>query len=95
MNNILGIELTVTTERMAKGQRGSRCFCPIALAIRDRVLPETQVSVWRDLVIIGRSEYRLDAMGQYFIRLFDENGSYVNNEAKLTLHYHRPSTYFL
>jgi hypothetical protein len=92
---VADIQVTVSADHINRGERGSRCGCPIALAVRELMVPGTLVSVWDSSVIIGWHEFSLDRAGIDFIKVFDSTGCSLVDQLNLTLRYRRPTKYFL
>jgi len=62
----------VTKEHIAVGQKNNTCFCPVALAIREKIT-NCYVTVNNFTAILGEDYYTLPKPVSDFIEKFDNN----------------------
>jgi len=71
------MKITVTQEHINKGKRQSRCFCPIALAIKDVLGQNCDPRVGDMCIFIGKDPkqyYVTPWQAKAFISIFDSGG---------------------
>lgn len=68
------IKITITADHIRRGERGSECNCPIALALKETLITNT-VSVNATGIHINHYPYNLDEKDRKFMERFDKGWS--------------------